>query len=375
MENNRASGWPYVCSVLKHWWTFEYRGIASVRDQWLATLFYNTVFALFLTAIFIVFIPNATFANSFVETLVVSHCIGICIHGAYEIVARLAPSWLSSAFPSRRRITRIAVPTLGAAIGWAIAFTLMKGDVLALLTRYPRIGLVVLTAALIMALVFYFISSSQTRLMDAQVREAQLAASAKSAELRALQAQIEPHFLFNTLANVQALIDYEPQKAKAMLDAFVQHLRLSLAHTRSERSTVGQELALVRTYLDILKIRLGDRLQARIEIAPGVEQVAIAPLLVQPLVENAVKYGVEPKVDGGTIVVRAFTEGANVRIDVSDDGLGLDAAQSTARAGTGLGLENIRERLKNTYAASASLQLTSLSPGTRATILFPKDVL
>jgi signal transduction histidine kinase len=364
----------YLQKVLKAWWTFEYDPNIPVAHAWFATLFYNTVFACVLTVVFVIFIPRATFANSFVETFIVSHCIGICIHAGFEVLVRFAPRWIITKNAWRERVIRIAIPTLGGAIGWAIAFGMMRGDVIELATRHPRIMLLVFAGAFIMALVFYFISSAQTRAMRAQVRESTLVAHVKEAELRSLQAQIEPHFLFNTLANVQALIDYEPSKAKEMLDAFILHLRHSLAESRKQTTTLGNELALVESYLRILQIRMGERLRFSTDVPADLLQRSIAPLLLQPLVENAVKYGLEPKVEGGLVQIVARTSNETLVIDVIDDGVGLNAP-STAQKGSGIGIANVRERLAALYGSTAQLDLTSRAPaasGTLARISIPQ---
>jgi two-component sensor histidine kinase len=356
-----------VSLVLRQWWSWRYDENEQRWKYWLATFFYNSVFALALTVLFVAFNERATMANTVGETFVISHCIGFTIHSLYEIVARLSPRLI--AHPTRwvRVGVHFAIPLFGALLGYIISFALFGQDFLSIIYRHPRLGLGLLVTALIVVAVFFFISDAQTHAAKAALHESALLAQTRAAELRALQAQIEPHFLFNTLANVQALIDYEPQKAKAILDAFVQHLRLSLSHSRAAHSTIGQEFALIETYLDILKIRLGARLRVQIEVERAVEKQPLSPLIVQPLVENAVKYGIEPNIDGGTIVVRAYSNSGKTYIEVCDDGPGLNTV-TTARKGTGVGLQNVRERLHNTYGANAALTLEPLTPGTRALI-------
>ena len=129
------------------------------------------------------------------------------------------------------------------------------------------------------------------------------------AQMRMLQAQIEPHFLFNTLANIQSLIARSPDKAGLMMDNFIAYLRESLSASRSQEGTLQQEFTLLRHYLDLIKIRMADRLQYTLNLAPGLEAMPMAPMLLQPVVENAIKHGLEPKVEGGTVTVDARREG------------------------------------------------------------------
>jgi LytS/YehU family sensor histidine kinase len=196
------------------------------------------------------------------------------------------------------------------------------------------------------------------------------------AQLRMLQAQIEPHFLFNTLANVQSLIKREPQAAHDMLDRFIGYLRQSLSASRSTEGTLGQELELLQTYLDLLKVRMGERLSFAFEVPPDLRALPLAPMLLQPLVENAVRHGLEPKLEGGSVRVSAQRlRPGTVEIRVRDDGLGLDAAPLRAagdeRGGGGVGLSNLRERLAVLYDGRANLQALPLDPGTEIRLTLP----
>jgi sensor histidine kinase YesM len=211
--------------------------------------------------------------------------------------------------------------------------------------------------------------------LAAQQRE-QIAAAAQllaEARLRALQAQIEPHFLYNTLANVLSLIDSQPAQARHMLERFIDYLRASLTASRAEHATVGAELDLAAAYLDVLAVRMGARLRYRIAAPDAVRAMRIAPMLLQPVVENAVMHGLEPKVDGGEIVLRALADGASLRIEVADTGAGPGAAP--ARPGGGVGLANLRARLRSLYGAGAQLQLLENQPcGMTVRLLLPLEM-
>jgi sensor histidine kinase YesM len=181
------------------------------------------------------------------------------------------------------------------------------------------------------------------------------------ARLKALQAQIEPHFLYNTLANVVSLIGPHPAQAQHMLERFIDYLRASLAASRSEQATLGSEAKLIAAYLDVLAVRMGERLRYRIEVPDALGQFAIAPMLLQPVVENAISHGLEPKVEGGEIVVSARIEGAHVCVQISDTGAGLNEA-APAKPGGGVGLGNLRERLRTLYGGEARVELLENQP-------------
>jgi sensor histidine kinase YesM len=189
------------------------------------------------------------------------------------------------------------------------------------------------------------------------------------AQMRMLQAQIEPHFLFNTLANIQSLIARSPDKANLMMDDFIAYLRQTLSASRAQMGTVKQEFDLLRQYLDLIKIRMADRLEYDLKIDTNLEVTPLAPMLLQPLVENAIKHGLEPKVEGGRVAVAASRDGERMILTVTDNGLGFsDHADSK---GTGVGLANLRERLAVLYDNRATLTIADANPGTRITLSVP----
>jgi sensor histidine kinase YesM len=155
-------------------------------------------------------------------------------------------------------------------------------------------------------------------------RAAVMQRQATDAQLRVLQAQIEPHFLFNTLANVIGLIEHQPAEARRMLERLIALLRASLSASRADRVSLAQELDLCRAYLEIVAIRMAGRLHYAIEADDAVRGRSLPPLLLQPLVENAIQHGLEPKVEGGRvrIVARARADGA-LDLTVEDDGIGF----------------------------------------------------
>jgi hypothetical protein len=189
------------------------------------------------------------------------------------------------------------------------------------------------------------------------------------AKLSALQAQVEPHFLYNTLASVQALTEVDPPQASAMTGHLIQYLRNALPKMRESISTVGQEIELVRAYLNILQMRMGKRLAFEIEVPPELLEAPFPPLMLPSLVENAIKHGLEPQREGGMVRISASATDGKLRMTVADTGRGF-----AETLGTGVGLTNIRERLAALYGDAGKLTLEAQQPhGVVATIEVPKD--
>ena len=190
-----------------------------------------------------------------------------------------------------------------------------------------------------------------------------------TAELKTLRAQVEPHFLYNTLSNVVSLIDREPATAKHMTERLIGYLRHTLDASRRDNATVGDELAIVNDYLEILRLRMGDRLAFSIDATDEVRAIALSPMLLQPLVENAIKHGLEPKITGGSLLVSATIHESVLQIRITDTGLGFGVATDTA--GSGSGLANVRARLKALYGDAATLTIEQPTMGTQICISLP----
>jgi hypothetical protein len=188
------------------------------------------------------------------------------------------------------------------------------------------------------------------------------------ATLRLLQGQIEPHFLFNTLANIHILMEEEPLRARHMLEQFSDYLRSSLLQLRQPDSTVAAELDMTTHFLELAKIRMGQRLHYTIDANPEVRQLWLPCMLLQPLVENALHHGIDPKVAGGTIAIQVHRVNGMLELRVDDDGAGLHASQ---RAGNGIALANLRERLRTRFGGAAALTLQARTIGTSAILTLP----
>ena len=186
------------------------------------------------------------------------------------------------------------------------------------------------------------------------------------AELKVLQAQVEPHFLFNTLANVRYLVESRSPEALTMLDHLIHYLRTALPEIRSGSSTLGREGELARAYLEIIRMRMGGGLDVAVDIPQELAGIPFPPLMLMTLVENAIKHGVAPR-GQGRVIVRAAMAGGTLHVSVSDDGRGL-----TEPIGQGVGLGNVRERLRALHGEAARLDLASREGGgTVATIEVP----
>ena len=218
---------------------------------------------------------------------------------------------------------------------------------------------------------------------DAKVRTAVDAAERETMErqlvqarLQVLQAQVEPHFLFNTLAAVDYLIETEPPRASLMQKALITYLRGALPQMRQESSTLGREVRLVSSYLELIKMRIEERLAVEIAIPEALHGAVFPPMMLQSLVENAIKHGIEPKPEGGKVRVAAGVQGTQLWVEVRDTGVGLPDGEilEGATSGTGLGLQNIRERLAMLFPGKSRLILMSDDAGTVVRITVPFQV-
>ncbi|WP_338770979.1 histidine kinase [Massilia sp. METH4] len=188
------------------------------------------------------------------------------------------------------------------------------------------------------------------------------------ARMAALQAQVEPHFLFNTLALIGQLIETDPPQAARIHQHLIDYLRSTLPQMRSRgNGTLGRQIALSRSYLAIMQARMKARLAVSIDVPPGLDSATFPPMMLQILIENAIKHGLESKIEGGRIDIRAASDGKVLQVDVQDDGVGF-----SRYAGDGVGLANVRERLKLMYGTRAQLQIeTPPEGGCRASISVP----
>jgi len=334
----------------------------STGRDLLYTALWNTLIALAITVVLQTF-GNwpSSFHTMFGYSLLASHCIGFPVHGALRLLETVVPPTTSRLVA---RLLELAAIALCAAFGLVLSGAILRGALPVMhsdaFTGLLTLGLVIGAAMLAVLVAGERRIERQTLTARQQEQMATTARLLAEAQLRALQAQIEPHFLYNTLANVVSLIDAQPAQARRMLERFIDYLRASLAASRAGSATLGAELDLAASYLDVLGVRMGERLRWRIEADESCRVLPIAPMLIQPLVENAVMHGLEPKVDGGEIVLRADCIDGVLQIEVRDSGRGLVAAPP--RPGGGVGLSNLRERVRQLHGPGARLELLD-NPG------------
>ncbi len=192
---------------------------------------------------------------------------------------------------------------------------------------------------------------------------------AAEAQLKLLQSQLEPHMLFNTLANLRVLINADPVRATQMLDRLIAYLRATLSASRATTHALGAEFERLQDFLELMSVRMGPRLRYTLELPDELSDLPVPPLLLQPLVENSIKHGLEPGVGGGSIRVQAQRRGDSLLLTVSDTGVGLGDGPIQE---TGFGLTQVRERLATAYGGAATLELLASDPaGTVARITLP----
>jgi hypothetical protein len=202
---------------------------------------------------------------------------------------------------------------------------------------------------------------------DSDVHRLQLELQMTQARLQSLRAYIEPHFLFNTLANVQRLYGTQPERGRAMLASFIAYVRAALPQMRHDQTTLRQDVELARTYLEVLQVRMGPRLQVRFDVPDEMATLPFPALALATLTENAIKHGLNPLPEGGMIEISARIAGGQLVVAVVDTGVGFRTS-----GGSGSGLANLRARLAMQYGAAARLDLEANLPrGIRATILLP----
>ena len=340
------------------------------------TLILNLMFAVAFTLLEFVFsrkISVASLLPIFVNNLVISNVVGFSfwiVISAIGPVIRLVNTrsfWFITFFYA---ILGTAIVT-GSMWGYAY-FSGHRGMLNYMGSREQ------FTASFVVAIIISLVLSitwkrrseelnAQITLAEERERVGAAERAATEANLRALQAQIEPHFLFNTLANVTSLIHAQPDDAKRMLEEFIAYLRATLASTREKHTTLASEFQMMTNFLSILRIRMGDRLQVAIDLPADLQQATMPPMLLQPLIENAIKHGLEPKIEGGSVSLKAERVGAQLRISVIDTGLGFGNTPSN-----GIGLKNVRERIEKLFGNDGSVAIEENQPcGTRVVLNIP----
>jgi sensor histidine kinase YesM len=322
-----------------------------------------------LVAVFLTFTGIAS--KSFIMNLIVSLSFGISFCSITIFLF-----WI---FKPEKRASLIFIAMIGIAsgtlIGLQIGFFVLQ-QIFPITMKQPEKSLfqVIILAITFGGVAWYFFySKARIRISNEVIQEEKIKRLSSEKEtleanLRLLQAQIEPHFLFNTLSNVLSLIDTNPANGKSMLVDLIHYMRISLSRTLPEATTLDQEMDMIKAYLNIQKIRMGERLHFKIELPDVVRKLPFPPMLLQPLVENAVKHGLEPAIEGGDITIKVMEENSLIRIEVQDTGNGFSSYETA-----GVGITNVRERIRLLYGDKGRLILQANDPhGVKAIIEVPK---
>ncbi len=296
--------------------------------------------------------------GTWMQNLTVSFSVGFCVNTAFILLSDPLEKLIGP------RLAPIPTTAIGVVAGLMLGAWLVAGRPLYFFSADDDgLGSIVLGVFFGVLGFIYFSTRSNLLSTRAQLAEAQAGIEREErlrteTELRLLQAQIEPHFLFNTLSNVISLIRTEPKAAENTLVQLTQYLRASLKRSRESRNTLSDEFDLVRAYLQIQQARMGDRLSFELDADSNLMLTELPPLLIQPLVENAVVHGIEPSQAGGKVTVTATRSNGWMQVRVSDDGVGLQETNG----GNRLALSNIRDRLTSLYGSRARLTLTDNTP-------------
>jgi sensor histidine kinase YesM len=341
------------------------------------TFIWNALLALVFAGIAMLFVHKAPLSRVLWLNFVFAQCVGYTIHALFAVALAVVPREHRSG-GWRRALFYCAVPIVGVVLGfWLGAAVLgLAGYRFAPFSARNVLAIVFTSLLISGAILALFLPRERAAKAEAQVarEQARVAAAEREAalaQMQALAAQVEPHFLYNTLAHVETLIDAEPALAKRMLSRLSALLRAS-ARGANGVATLGAELEHTRAYLDILAMRMGPRLAWTVDVPERLLDARVPPSVVQPLVENAVKHGLEPRVEGGTILVSAREDGDVLAIEVADTGAGFGAVLAPLGGSTGLGLSGLKARLAALYGGAASLSIAENRPsGVRVTVRLP----
>ena len=319
------------------------------------------VMCLFFSALFRVLWLQAPYLFVLGRILIVGYAALL----AFELAARWPtklPAWLA----------RWALQVLGAAFVVPFAaFTAYSLTTLGLQPAWWRdsdylsgfgsltvLGLLIAPWISVAALLRQIKGEAARQALAFELERSEFERRALDARLRLLQAQVEPHFLFNTLANVRELVDAGSPQASSVLGSLIAYLRAAVPRLHEPTSTLAQELELVRAYLEVMHMRMPDRLQFTVQADDAALPLSFPPMALLTLVENAVRHGIDPAEEGGRIEIRVRVRGSRCHAEVIDTGVGL------AQAGNGLGtgLTNLRERLQLAFGGDAQLRLSAIEP-------------
>lgn len=326
---------------------------------------------------------NAIFHDPFADTLIYAVCITLCIQVLMKS-GRIGLSYLLRRLSLQGSDAQTNWPGWGLMLPWILVSGCvgyfvgrLLGDMLTNTHREsgfidnPHTLFLIMSVvfALSVACVYYIYARGRMAVMEADKNA--FMRSAAEAQLKMLQSQLEPHMLFNTLANLRILIGMDPPRAQAMLDRIISFLRATLEASRSASHALSVEFSRIGDYLEMMQVRMGARLAFQLDLPTELATLRMPPMLLQPLVENAIKHGLEPKVAGGKIIITARREDDTLILSVRDTGKGLGGLVSK---GTSFGLHQVRERINTLYGSNAKLELLPAEDaegGTMVTVRIP----
>jgi signal transduction histidine kinase len=289
----------------------------------------------------------------------------LCVYGWLERWPRWLPMWLP------RTVLRILAIVLVIPVATGVALAITAGEDQHEYAMFIGLGILIAPWIAIGSILRQRDAFAREQALEFELERSEFERRESDARLRLLQAQVEPHFLFNTLANVQALVDSGSPQASKVLTSLIAYLRAAVPRMQSQTTTLENEVELARAYLDLMQMRMPDRLKYAIHLDPAAARLQCPPMTLLTLVENAVRHGIDPSEAGGRIDVDIWIREARCVLRVTDTGVGF---RSTSQ-GLGTGLATLRERLKLAFGGDARLDLTENAPrGICAEIVFPARV-
>ncbi|MGR4989934.1 sensor histidine kinase [Vibrio rotiferianus] len=321
-----------------------------VENGWLRSLLVTTVFCLFISAMTL-----SVWGGPYYVHVLVSFGFGY---------SAIFFSWLiDRLFPTIPRMIEVVCSLVACLLFGVINAQFWLGEYFGISDMIP-VGLMGLLFSGMCY--FYFYSRekeavAQRELESIKREKAEQDRALLLSQLKQMQSQIEPHFLFNTLANISALMSQDVDKAKLMLEQLTALLRATLKSSREEHTTIDDETALIEAYLGIQQIRLGERLSYQIEVEEGLGRTELPPMMLQPLIENAIIHGIEPKREGGEVSLQIKREQQNLQIEVRDTGVGLNHV--SGHMGSGVGLSNLKQRIEALFLGKGEVSISESAQG------------
>jgi len=330
----------------------------SALRQFMTLLVFNTLIAIGVSA----FSEHSLLIN-----LLFSQLIGLCIWGCLQLqmlifIPQPLTQW-------KRMLIAVPIAVVGGYLsGQALSMRILFGPDfnVAPTGAQNTLGYLLLSLAVGAATTYYFMSRER---LAQEIRRADVAShQATEARLRLLESQLEPHMLFNTLSNLRVLMGIDAVRAQTMLDHMTDYLRATLRASQASTHPLATEYARLNDYLELIALRMGPRLQFELNLPEELATIPVPALLLQPLVENSIRHGLEPTVAGGHVRVSACKDGSQLHINVHDNGVGFNPADNEQ----GYGLQHIRERLQTLYGNHAGLSFElPAGGGTLAHITLP----